>query len=119
MPGPASANQVCAFVTAEMKTALPQIPTVCMGERVNEKYYDIHILSPTNVLESKDRRAWATVMFATFEKLPAETSLHGSCGTEITCDVSIADNQMAEHMRHYGVFINTDFVNFDSDTHPG
>jgi len=82
------------------------IPTLCSGEVVDPRFYDIHVFTPTDALESKNRRAWSSALFQTLEQATTAESLHGACGTSPTCDVTIADTEMGEHALTFESLIN-------------
>lgn len=110
---PASPLDVCSFITSRMTAAVPQIPTLCSGEVVDPidpHYYDIHIYTPTDALESKSRRAWSSALFQTLEQVTTAESLHGACGTNPICDVTFADTEMGEHALKFETFISQDIL---------
>jgi len=92
---------ICAFVTAGMSGALPQLPTFCEQKSPSEAA----VYSPTNVLEGSMRRAWSTALFQTLQNAGAS----GPC-SEHACHISISDSVMSQRLVHYEVWVDKDLA---------
>jgi hypothetical protein len=90
---PASPEEVCAYITDQMRQAVPQNITLCSGKPESlPGYYDVKIFSPTNVLEGNLRRPWASALFQILDGI-------GSACSKTKCVVSVSDSYMAQ--RHW------------------
>jgi hypothetical protein len=90
---------------------VPQAPTLCSGERsAVAGYYEITVVSPTDALEGKLRRAWSSALFHTFERLVDEPSLKGACKSDIVCDTKVSDASMSRSNLDYRLFLSKDSV---------
>jgi hypothetical protein len=106
-----SPQAVCAFITGEMKSTLPQEPTLCSGKQGGSAaYYYFDIVSPKNVLEGDMRRAWSSAIFKTLEELVDEKSLNGACSSTSICFVNISDAYMTQHNWYYQTSISKDSI---------
>ena len=104
---PASPQAVCAFISGQMQSALPQLPTLCSGKQEVPGYYDITVFSPKDVLEGDMRRAWSSALFQSLEATVSEKSLNGACSTkETSCSVSVSDSAMAREGIHYSIILD-------------
>lgn len=101
-PSTVSPQAVCIFISGQMQSALPQVPTLCSGRQEVPGYYEINVFSPKDVLERDMRRAWLSALFQTMEALVSEKSLKGVCSSkEPVCFVSVSDSLMARKGTRY------------------
>lgn len=91
--GAGSGGPLCAFVTARMLRAIPQVPTSCKQTAAAQA----DVYSPTNVLEGGLRRAWSTALFQTFQ----DSVSNGPCGEEGGCRIAFSDSKMSQDDVHY------------------
>lgn len=102
---PASPEEACAFITSQMRSTMPQTPTLCSGKQGVPGYYDLNVFAPTAVFESSSRRAYSSALFQAIEAFGTAKSLAGAC-TKITCIVTVSDADMVKHSVHYKAFVN-------------
>jgi len=101
-PSTVSPQTVCTFISGQMQSALPQVPTLCSGKQEVPGYYEINVFSPKDVLEGDMRQAWSSALFQTMEALVSEKSLKGVCSSkEPVCFVSVSDSLMARDGTRY------------------
>jgi hypothetical protein len=96
-----TAKDVCSFVTKEMTSALPQVPTLCVPKSENGVNFELSVFSPTDVLEGKMRRTWSTALFIVFNELYFEDNLHRTCkGSQPSwfgCIFLVSDSYLSQH----------------------
>lgn len=107
---PVGPSQVCSYITKRMTVALPTVPTLCSGEIQVQGYFNIQVVSPTQVLHGNLRRAWASALFQTIAGLSTDPSLKSACSTAVICNLSISDSLMAQHGLHYRIFVGNDLL---------
>jgi len=113
----AVANDLCAFITGRMQSALPQVPTLCslVTETVGDAYATlgtpiVSVFAPTDVLEGKMRRAWSTALFQTAEALFFQGALNGTCGLDKpsgteTCELRVSDSSLSQRGLYYRLYL--------------
>ncbi len=122
---PVNAEALCSFITGKMQSALPQVPTLCapVTEAAGDQYalpsaLIVSVFSPTDVLEGKLRRAWATVFIQAVQAL-IDGALNGVCDRDLGCELRLSDSSLSRAGLYYKVWSMTEkrarFVGLDGD----
>lgn len=106
-----AADTVCSFITSKMMSALPTVPTVCVVKEDGPLQYELRVFSPTEVLEGKMRRAWATVLFQTGQALFFDGALNGTCELSLEnkhwhgCQLDVSDSYLSQRKLYYSLVV--------------
>jgi hypothetical protein len=104
-----SAEAVCSFITGKMMSALPMVPTNCVVKGGGPLQYELGVFSPTDVLEGKMRRPWATTLFLTAQALFFGGAVNGTCESSdkqkdwAGCQLDISDSHLSQQSFYYGL----------------
>jgi hypothetical protein len=105
-PPRADDSTLCSFITHEMQSDLPQVPTLCSpvtanGPLAGPRTLAVSIFSPTNVLGGNMRRAWSTALFQSFQALFFGGALNDACArippevAHTPCEFRISDTSLS------------------------
>lgn len=100
----ATADDVCSFITGKLRSAVPQVPSLCVPKSTVLPAFELGVFSPTDVLEGKMRRAWSVALFEAAQELFFGGALNGTCQSPpeeekqwFGCRLSVSDSYKAQH----------------------